>query len=296
MNCILTEKPERSTNTSVHYRVRVNNPKLFILLKQLFERCLNGEPVPTAWKTGILSVIHKKGNRKECQNYRGITVTSIFSRMYGRILKKFVEQEFTTLEIEEQAGFRTGRSTMDHIFSIRQLIEKRITFQQPLHLVFVDLEKAYDNVPWNKLWASLKQYKINNIIIQAIRNLYDKSYTKIKVRNKTSNGFNVTKGLRQGCPLSPVLFKIYLQNALSFWKRKCSQMGLLLSNETVYSLFADDQLLIAEDYEDIEYMTRKLVEEYEKWGLSINLKKINYTAIGTGSKDLILQERKGINL
>ena len=54
--------------------------------------------------------------------------------MYGRILKKFVEQEFTSLEIEEQAGFRTGRSTMDHIFSIRQLIEKRITFQQPLHL------------------------------------------------------------------------------------------------------------------------------------------------------------------
>lgn len=86
--------------------------------------------------------------------------------MYGRILKKFVEQEFTTLEIEEQAGFRTGRSTMDHIFSIRQLIEKRITFQQPLHLVFVDLEKAYDNVPWNKLWASLKQYKIKILLLR----------------------------------------------------------------------------------------------------------------------------------
>ena len=55
--------------------------------------------------------------------------------MNGRILKKFEEQEFTALEIEEQTGFRTGRSTMDHIFSVRQLIEKRITFQQPLHLI-----------------------------------------------------------------------------------------------------------------------------------------------------------------
>ena len=72
-------------------------------------------------------------------------------------------------------------------------------------------------------------------------------------------------------------------------------MGLLLNNETVYSLlFADDQLLIAEDYEDIEYMARKLVEEYEKWGLNINLKKTNYMAIGTDSKDLILEEGKGI--
>ncbi|PSN54763.1 hypothetical protein C0J52_20223 [Blattella germanica] len=53
-------------------------------------------------------------------------------------------------------------------------------------------------------------------------------------------------------------------------------------------------LLIAEDYEDIEYMTRKLVAEYEKWGLNINLKKTNYMAIGTVSKDLILEEGKGI--
>ena len=117
--------------------IKYGSTKLFILLNQLFERCLNGEPVPTAWKTGLLSVIHKKGNRKECQNYRGITVTSIFSRMYGRILKTFVEQEFTTLEIEEQAGFRTGRSTMDHIFSIRQLIEKRITFFNSLYTYYL---------------------------------------------------------------------------------------------------------------------------------------------------------------
>ncbi|PSN48887.1 hypothetical protein C0J52_09652 [Blattella germanica] len=56
----------------------------------------------------------------------------------------------------------------------------------------------------------------------------------------------------------------------------------------------DDKLLITKDYEDIEYMTWKLVEEYEKWGLNINLKKTNYMAIGTDSKYLILEEGKGI--
>jgi len=56
-----------------------------------------------------------------------------------------LEQEFSQIETEEQAGFRAGRSTFDHIFSLRQLIEKKMDVDQPLHLLFVDLEKAYDS-------------------------------------------------------------------------------------------------------------------------------------------------------
>ena len=55
-----------------------------------------------------------------------------------------MEQEFSQIETEEQAGFRAGRSTIDHIFCLRQLIEKKMAVNQPLHLIFVDLEKAYD--------------------------------------------------------------------------------------------------------------------------------------------------------
>ena len=61
--------------------------------------------------------------------------------------KYFLEKEFSHIETEEQAEFRAGRSTTDHVFSLKQLKEKNMSVDQRLHLLFVDLEKAYDSVP-----------------------------------------------------------------------------------------------------------------------------------------------------
>ena len=67
---------------------------------------------------------------------------------------------------------------------------------------------------------------------------------------------------------------MYIQKALQNWQKKCTKMGLEIQDTTIYSmLFADDQLLIAQDYEDLEYMTRKLIDAYELWGLKLNVKK-----------------------
>jgi hypothetical protein len=107
--------------------------------------------------------------KDEYENYRGITVLNIFSRLYGKIIKHFLEQEFSQIETEEQAGFRAGRSTIDHIFCLRQLIEKKMAVNQPLHLLFVDLEKAYDSVPLKDLWKALEHYNISKSIIRAIK-------------------------------------------------------------------------------------------------------------------------------
>jgi len=72
--------------------------------------------------------------------------------------------------------------------------------------------------------------------------------------------------------LSPTLFKIYIQNVLENWQKKCAKMGMEIQDTTTYTmLFADDQLLIAQDYEDLEYMTKKLIDEYELWGLKLNI-------------------------
>ena len=87
-----------------------------------------------------------------------------------------------------------------------------MSVDQPLRLLFVDLEKAYDSVPLKDLWKALKHYNISNSIIMAID--YMKiSFPKLKLEKQLSPGFYVTKGLRQGCSLSPTLFKIYIQNA-----------------------------------------------------------------------------------
>jgi len=68
-------------------------------------------------------------------------------------------------------------------------------------------------------------------------------------------------------------------------------MGMEIQDTTIYSmLFTDDRLLIAQDYEDLDYMTRKLIDEYELWGLKLNVKKTKYMAIGDTSRDLQLED------
>jgi hypothetical protein len=108
----------------------------------LLNKIINGEKVPEEWKVAIITSIHKKGDKRKCENYRGISVTSPFSRIYGRILAKFVELEHTNMEMEEQAGFRAGRSYIDNIFCITQPIEKKKATNRELHLLFIDLTKA----------------------------------------------------------------------------------------------------------------------------------------------------------
>ena len=97
---------------------------------------------------GHISAICKKGKKDEYENYRGITVLEKFSRMYGKIIKCLLEQEFSHIETEVQAGIRADRSTVDHVFYLKQLIEKKPSVVQTLNLLFVDLKKkAYDSVP-----------------------------------------------------------------------------------------------------------------------------------------------------
>jgi hypothetical protein len=104
----------------------------------------------------------------------------------------------------------------------------------------------------------LGELNINDTLIKAVPNLYCKTLQG-KIGNKISYPFNITKGLRQGCCISPTLFKIYIRKALGEWKRKCHGMGIPLENTRQYTIqFADDQAILAGGKEDFEYMTRKL--------------------------------------
>ena len=145
----------------------------------------------------------------------------------------------------------------------------------------LDLTKAYDSIPLNKLWEILDGLVINTRLIEAIKALYEGSSSKIKIGNLITKSFKVTKGLRQGCSLSPTSFKIYLERVLRNWKRRNQAMGIPVQNTHAYWLkFADDKVLIAQDQDDMEFMAWKLKEEYEKWGFTMNLEKTKYICIG----------------
>ena len=105
--------------------IKNGSQKLLEMITILLIKIINGDKVPEEWKFAIITSIHKKQNKKKCENYRGISVTSTFNRIYGRILAKLVGSEYKNMEMDEQSGFRVGRSCIDNIFCITQRIEKK---------------------------------------------------------------------------------------------------------------------------------------------------------------------------
>lgn len=89
---------------------------------------------------------HKNGDKTNSDIFRGIAVINSMSRVYGEVLKGRIKQEYVKMEADEQAGFRVGRSTVDHVFTLTRVLQKRVAGNQQMLLHF-DLKKVYEFVP-----------------------------------------------------------------------------------------------------------------------------------------------------
>ena len=150
--------------------------------------------------------IPKKGNAKECSNYRTVALVSHGSKVMLKILQAR-PQQYMNCEIPNvQAGFRKGKGTRDQIANILWIMEKAREFQKNIYFGFVDYAKAFDCVDHNKLWKILKEMGIPDHLTCLLRNLYAGQEATVRTRHGTTDWFQIGKGVRQGCILSPCLF------------------------------------------------------------------------------------------
>ena len=110
-----------------------------------------------------------------------------------------------------QAGFRKGRGTRDQIANICWIVEKAREFQKNIYFYFMDYAKAFDCVDHNKLWKILKEMGIPDHLTCLLRNLYADQEATVRIGHGTIDWFQVRKGVRQGCILSPCLFNLYAE-------------------------------------------------------------------------------------
>ena len=171
-----------------------------------------GGEVPQQWKDTIIMVLHKKKDRTECGNYRGISLVAhagqILLKIIVRRLSKYCER--VRILPEEQSGSRPNRSTTDRMFVIRRLQKLARKKLIPLYVCFIDLTKAYDAVDRTLLWTVLVRFGVPQNMISVICQFHDGMRACVRLDDRVcSRWFAVEQGLRQGCVLAPVLFNIF---------------------------------------------------------------------------------------
>ena len=190
-------------------------------------------------------------------------------------LQQYVNHELPAI----QAGFRKGRGTRDQIANIHWIIEKAREFQKNIYFCFIDYAKAFDCVDHNKLWKILQDIGIPDHLTCLLRNLYAGHEATVRTGHGATDWFQIGKGVRQGCILSPCLFNSYAEYIMKNAGLEEAQAGIKIAGRNINNLrYADDTTLMAESEEEQKSLLMKVKEESEKVGLKLNIQKTKIMA------------------
>ncbi|CAH2092926.1 unnamed protein product [Euphydryas editha] len=261
--------PDFITNEAIKYGCEI----LASPLSALFNLILKTANTPTQWSESIIILLYKKGNPNDISNYRPISLLPTIYKLFSSIINRRISETLEKRQPIEQAGFRKGYSTIDHIYTLELIIEKYQENRRPLYLAFIDYQKAFDTISHTSIWEALSEQGVEKEYIQVIKNIYKNSVSKVKLES-TGPDFNINRGVRQGDPLSPKLFIAVLESIIN--KLDWNKYGLYIKGEYLSHLrFADDLVLLSETSENLERMIQSLHEASIQVGLKINLTKTN---------------------
>ncbi|GJW09732.1 retrovirus-related pol polyprotein LINE-1 [Tanacetum coccineum] len=245
----------------------------------LFNKIFLGAKMPDEWRLSEVIPIYKnKGDVQACSNYRGIKLLSHTMKLWERVIERRLRRE--TRVSENQFGFMPGRSTTEAIHLLRSLMEKYRERQRDLHMAFLDLEKAYDSVPRELLWRTLRDKGTPRRYLRVIKDMYEGVKTRVRTTMGSTEFFQVEVGLHQGSAISPYLFTLILDEL---------SRGIQESIPWCM-IFADDIVLIAESAEGLNNRIEKWREALEDNGLRVSREKTEYLRCDFGRYEVLHQE------
>lgn len=293
LKCINMLKNNKSSANDdiINEHIKYTSNIMLPIYVSFFNIVFDSGIIPESWVEGIIRPIYKNNGDPKCpENYRPITILSCFGKLFTAVLNLNLNNflQYHNILEENQAGFRSGYSTADHIFTLYALTEILKNRNKKLYCSFIDFSKAFDSVWRVGLWMKLLGNSINGKIFRTIYNLYQNIKSCVKHSGNQSGFFQSYCGVRQGENLSPILFSLFLNDLEEFLEsRQCSGItfNILDDDASIFLkilvlLYADDTVIFGMDAQSFQDNPDDFYDYSVLWHLNINYTKTKIMIFG----------------
>lgn len=217
-------------------------PNIAVILHAVWNATAKRENAPAEYSEGLMALAYKKGDKEEAANYRPLTLLNTDLKLETKVLATRMGLTLPEVIHNDQAGFVPGRDILDHVRMAQTVAEYCKVTETNGCLVAMDQEKAYDRIDHEYLWKIMASYSLPKEFIQRIKALYASAQTRVTLNRWISSPFKVGRGVRQGDPMSCLLFDLAIE-PLAEMLRQSNLKGIKvpqMATRLVCKLFADD--------------------------------------------------------
>lgn len=246
-------------------------PQYLKVINEIFhERSL-----PSSQKYGIITLIFKKGEREDIKNWRPISLLNVDFKLISKVLTNRLAKVLPSILSPEQTAVK-GRYIMDAVHTIQIITWHLKRSGSEGGILYLDQEKAFDRVDHNFLWKVLEKAGIPSSFIEMIQTLYRDSSSMVKINGFLSRSIRIKRGVRQGDPLSPLLFTLVIEALANYIRNHPDIKGIKIPgiDESIrISLYADDTAIPFSGLDELPAIKEALELYCEASDAKLNLKK-----------------------
>jgi len=238
----------------------------------------------SAFAEGWLCPLYKKKDKREIGNYRPITLLNTDYKIYTKALTIKLAIAAPYIVHPDQAGFMPGRSIYDQVRLAKLMVHYAEATEDNGLIIALDQEKAYDKICHDYLWRTMEKYNLPQTFINTIRSLYESAKTVVIINGAISQPFQVSRGVRQGDPLSCLLFNIAIEPLANLLRTSKDLKGFEIprtNTKLITTLFADDTTVYLNHEDDFQTLTGILHLWCRASGAKFNETKTEIIPIGT---------------
>ncbi|KAH7708500.1 hypothetical protein AAVH_24255 [Aphelenchoides avenae] len=266
--------------------LKTGRPQLWKALAKFFSHCLKTGSIPAQRKESKTVLIFKKGDPEDIANYRPVCLLSTVYKVFTKAVLKRLTNTLDAAQPPEQAGFRSGYCTLDHLQTMNQLQKKAREFGRHLCVVFIDYEKAFDTVEVNAVWNALDE-RSRVVLLRFWRSVVvDPRHVRLPEEANDGCTTDITlfddpvripicRGVRQGDTVSPKLFTAALESTFQElnWEAHGRAVVSIDGKRITHLRFAGDIALIGTAFADVQRRLTQLNDRSKSRGLRIHRRK-----------------------